>query len=55
MTKTVVVTGAAGNLGRKICDHLAQSGRYDLRERAVRDGLLPFGLGGEALEVRGGD
>jgi nucleoside-diphosphate-sugar epimerase len=31
MTKTVVVTGAAGNLGRKICDHLAQSGRCDLR------------------------
>ena len=31
MRKTIVITGAAGHLGRKLCDHLRAAGGYELR------------------------
>ena len=46
MTRTILITGAAGNIGSKIAPHLRKAG-YELRllDRVAGDGILPADFG----------
>jgi uronate dehydrogenase len=38
MTRTVLITGGAGNIGGKLAAHWRETGRYDLRLLDVQPG-----------------
>jgi uronate dehydrogenase len=61
MVRTVLITGAAGNIGGKLAAHYRQTGQYDLRllDRAGGDGVIAADLAawdeGWARQFRGVD
>jgi uronate dehydrogenase len=47
MTRTILITGAAGNIGAKLTTHFREAGTYDLRllDRAPGDGIVQADFG----------